>query len=258
MTYQDIRFEHGDGVAVIALNRPEALNSLTQQMRAEIADALGRGAKEARVIVLTGAGRGFCAGQDLGPARRAADVDLEMMMREEYEPILKAMEESPVPILCAVNGPAAGAGANIALAADVVIAARSASFLQAATRIGLMPDFGATWRLPRQVGLPRALGMSLFAEPISAAQAAEWGLIWEVVDDASLSARAGELAARLARGPTRAYREIRMAMRRGLTEDYQSMIDHECRTQGELGRTRDFQEGVVAHGEKRPPRFEGR
>lgn len=258
MPYQEVRYEYGEDVAIVTLNRPDALNSLTQRMRAELADALKRASREARATVLTGAGRGFCAGQDLGPGKRAADLDLELTLREEYAPILDAMEKSATPILCAVNGPAAGAGVNIALAADVVIAARSASFLQAAARIGLMPDVGATWRLPRLVGLPRALGMSLFAEPIPAAQAAEWGMIWEVVDDASLAARAAELATRLARGPTRAYAEIRRAMRKSLVSDFATMFDHECATQGDLGRSRDFQEGVVAHGEKRAPRFEGR
>lgn len=258
MDYQEILYELEGGVARITLNRPEALNGMTAVMRAELRHALARAAADSRVIVLTGAGRGFCSGQDLGATKRASDIDLERLLRDEYEPLLKLIEESPVPILCAVNGPAAGAGANLALACDVVIAARSAYFLQAFARIGLMPDAGGTWRLPRKVGLARAMGMSLFAEPIPAPQAAEWGLIWEVTEDDALPARVNELAARLAAGPTRAYGAIRRAMRRSFENDYQEQLALEAREQGALGASHDFEEGVLAFLEKRKPAFEGR
>ena len=212
MDYREILYSVEDGVARITLNRPQALNGFTAVMRAEIRHALPRAQGESRAIVLTGAGRGFCSGQDLGQAQRASDIDLERLLREEYDPILKMIEASPVPIIAAVNGPAAGAGANLALACDVVIAARSAYFLEAFARIGLLPDAGGTWHLPRQVGLARAMGMCLFAEPIPAPQAAEWGMIWEVTEDDALMTRAGELAARLAKGPTRGFAAIRSAL----------------------------------------------
>lgn len=258
MTYREILFEIADDVARITLNRPDALNSFTSTMRAEIRHALTRATAEARVIVLTGAGRGFCAGQDLGQAKSAADIDLERVLRDEYEPILKLIEDSPVPIICAVNGAAAGAGANIALACDLVIAGRSARFLEAFARIGLMPDAGGTWHLPRKIGLARALGMCLLAEPVTAEQAAEWGLIWEVVDDDALMARVDELAGRLASGPTMAYAAIRKSLRQSFDNSYQEQLTLEAKEQGLLGRSHDFGEGVLAFLEKRKPGFEGK
>ena len=258
MTYEAILYEQDGGVAVITLNRPDNLNGMNTQMRAELAHALRQASREARVCVLTGSGRGFCSGQDLGAAKSAADIDLERVLEDEYQPILAAIEDSEVPIICAVNGPAAGAGANIALACDVVIAARSAYFLEAFARIGSVPDAGGTYHLPRLVGLPRAMGMSLFAEPVPAPQAAEWGMIWEVVDDEQLTARAGELARRLATGPTRAYAAIRKSLRASLANDYATQLKLEAGTQGELGKTRDFAEGVASFLEKRKPAYEGR
>ena len=256
--YQEILFHLESDIATITLNRPEQLNGMTSRMRVEMLDAIRRARKEARVMVLTGAGRGFCSGQDLGSTRTADDVDAAQVLREEYEPILHAIERSEIPVICAVNGPAAGAGANLALACDVVIAARSAYFLEAFARIGLLPDAGGTYHLPRQVGLARAMGMCLFAEPIPAAQAAEWGLIWEVVEDDALTARAGELAGRLAKGPTKAYAAIRRALRQGLANDYHAQLEVEATEQSALGNTRDFKEGVLAFLEKRKPSYEGR
>ncbi len=258
MDYETILYAQAEGVATITLNRPDRMNALTGPMRRELLHALGRGAEEARAVVLTGAGRGFCAGQDLGDAASVADLDLETTLREEYEPLLRAIASAPVPVLAAVNGAAAGAGANLALAADVVIAARSAVFVEAFSRIGLIPDAGGTWLLPRMVGLPRAMGMCLFAEPIDAGRAAEWGLVWEVVDDDQLAQRAAELALRLAKGPTLAHRLAKQALREGLSNDLEGQLALEAKLQGEAGRSRDFLEGVAAFLEKRKPAFEGR
>lgn len=258
MTYETLLYDVAAGVARITLNRPDRLNALNGTMRRELRHAFERAPDEARALVLTGAGRGFCAGQDLGDARSVADLDLEGLLRDEYEPMLRAFVDCPIPTLCAVNGAAAGAGANLALTADVVVAARSAVFIEAFARIGLIPDAGGTWLLPRLVGLPRALGMSLFAEPIPAERAADWGLIWEVTDDGALSHRAAELALRLAAGPTVAYRLTRQAMRAAMGQGYAAQLSLEAELQGEAGRSRDFVEGVMAFLEKRPARFEGR
>ena len=258
MNYQDILFDTANGVATITLNRPHDFNGLTRQMRGELAHAVDRAGKEARAILLTGAGEAFCAAEDLGAGRSAVDVDLEQLARDELGPLLAAMNASDAPIIAAVNGPAAGTGANLALACDIVIAARSATFRQSLTLAGLMPDMGGGFFLPRQIGLPRAMGMALFAEPIPAPQAAEWGLIWEVVDDAGLAARADELATRLASGPTRAYAAIRKTMRAGLSRSFDGHMGEEARLQGDLGRTRDFAEGVAAFLDGRDPEFEGR
>lgn len=257
MNYQAITVHEADGVAVLTMNRPDKLNGMTAQMRAELTHAIGAASKTARALVLTGAGRAFSSGQDLG-GDKPADLDLARVLCEEYAPLLRAIEDSEIPIIAAVNGPAAGAAANIALSCDVVIAARSAYFLQAFARIGLMPDAGGTWMLPRLAGLPRAMGMSLFAEPVPAAQAAEWGMIWEVVEDDALTDRAAELAHRLAKGPTRAYAAIRKALREGLGAPYAAQLDREAEMQAELGRSRDFAEGVTAFLEKRPADYKGR
>lgn len=258
MTYETILYAVDGGVARITLNRPERMNCLSGPMRRELLHALRRAPQEARALVLTGAGRGFCSGQDLGDAASVADLDLEGTLRDEYEPMLRALYDCPIPTLCAVNGTAAGAGANLALAADVVIAARSAVFIQAFSRIGLIPDAGGTYWLPRMVGMPRAMGMCLFAEPIPAGRAADWGLIWEVVEDDQLAARAADLAARLAAGPTAAYRLAKQALRASGQNGLDDQLALEARLQGEAGRTRDFLEGVTAFVEKREARFEGR
>jgi 2-(1,2-epoxy-1,2-dihydrophenyl)acetyl-CoA isomerase len=258
MRYQTLLYAVADDVATITLNRPDRMNSLNAAMRAELLDVLSRAPREARAVVLTGAGRGFCAGQDLGDTGSIAELNLERVLREEYEPLLKLVYDCPVPVICAVNGAAAGAGANLALAADVVIAARSAVFLEAFARIGLIPDAGGTYWLPRLGGMARAMGMCLFADPIPAEQAARWGLIWEVVDDDQLSARTAELAGRLARGPAVAYRLMKRALRASMSNDLETQLALEAQLQGEAGRTRDFLEGVAAFMEKRPASYEGR
>ncbi len=258
MDYDTLMTSEAEGVAVITLNRPEVMNALNKQMRAELTHAVKDLGARARVLVLTGAGRAFCSGQDLGDGGNAAQIDLERTLREEYEPMLRAIYDAPVPVIAAVNGSAAGAGANLALAADVVIAAQSASFIQAFTRIGLIPDAGGTYFLPRQIGFARAMGTMLFADKISADQAAEQGMIWQAVPDAEFAALWQDRARVLAHGPTIAYRNIRRALRASLSNTLDAQLALEAQLQAEAGKTRDFQEGVLAFLEKRPARFEGR
>jgi 2-(1,2-epoxy-1,2-dihydrophenyl)acetyl-CoA isomerase len=212
MDYQMIEVEVTDGCHVIRLNRPDVMNAMNAQMRTEVLYALREAAGVARVVVLTGTGRAFCSGQDLGDGS-AAELDLERVLRDEYAPMLRAIVECPAPVIAAVNGAAAGAGANLALACDLVIAAESAFFAQAFARIGLIPDAGGTWVLPRTVGLQRAMGAALFAERIGAHQAAEWGMIWEAVPDAVFDAHWRARARVLAEGPTVAFRGIKRALR---------------------------------------------
>lgn len=257
MTYQTLGYDVAGGVATITLNRPEVMNGLNALMRREIVEAIGAAGVEARALVLTGAGRAFCSGQDLGEAQ-AVDPDFGRILREEYEPMLRALKDAPIPTLAAVNGAAAGAGANLALAADVVIAARSAVFVQAFARIGLIPDAGGTWILPRSVGMARAMGAALFAEPVPAETAAAWGMIWQAVPDEDFAATVAARAAQLAAGPTLAYRLTRQAMCEGLSRDLEAQLAVEAALQGEAGRSRDFREGVAAFLEKRPARYEGR
>ena len=258
MGYEAIRYELTEGMAVITLNRPEVMNALNTAMRAEILDALRRAATEARVVVLTGEGRAFCSGQDLADGAASGAFDLQKVLREEYEPMLMAIYDCPLPVISAVNGAAAGAGANLALAADVVIATQSAAFLQAFTRIGLMPDAGGTYWLPRQVGFARAMGAALFADKVTADQAAQWGMIWESVPDAEFAAHWRARAAHLAKGPTAAYGAIKRALREGYGNDLPAQLSLEAELQGQLGRSRDFHEGVTAFLQKRAPVFEGR
>jgi 2-(1,2-epoxy-1,2-dihydrophenyl)acetyl-CoA isomerase len=258
MDYETILFAEEGGVVTLTLNRPEAMNALTGRLRRELMDAFGRSAS-ARAIVLTGAGRGFCAGQDLGDIDfDGAEVDLETPLRDEYEPMLHAIYECPVPTIAAVNGPAAGAGANLALACDVVIAAQSAIFLQAFARIGLIPDAGGTYWLPRQIGFARAMGAVLFAEPVTATQAVEWGMIWEAVPDAEFADRVRARARQLAEGPTATYRLAKEALRRSWGNDVAAQLALEAELQNRAGATADFREGVAAFLEKRPARYQGR
>lgn len=258
MNYQSITLEMTNDVGVLTLNRPDKMNALTTQMRAEIAYGMREAAKDARVIVLTGAGRAFCSGQDLGDGGSAANIDLERTLRDEYGPMLEAIYDCPVPTIAAVNGPAAGAGANLALATDVVIATESAYFLQAFTRIGLMPDAGGTWFLPRQIGSAKAMGMALFADKVTARQADDWGMIWEAVADDGFDAHWRARAAHLAAGPTSAYGAVKKAIRNSFDNTLSDQLEVEAQLQGACGKTRDFQEGVVAFIEKRAAKFEGR
>jgi 2-(1,2-epoxy-1,2-dihydrophenyl)acetyl-CoA isomerase len=262
LSYQCIVFTVEDDIARLTFNRPERLNSFNTQMHGEVRAALGTlGAAGARVLVLTGAGRGFCAGQDLGDravAPGAAPPDLAASIEQYYKPLVLALRALPLPVIAAVNGVAAGAGANIALACDLVIAARSASFVQAFSKLGLVPDSGGTWLLPRLVGNARALGLALLGEKLSAEQAAAWGLIWRCVEDQELSGVVEGLARALAAAPTRGLARTKQAIYGSWTRDLAAQLDVERDFQGELGRSADYAEGVAAFSEKRTPRFTGR
>ena len=258
MSFDTILYALADDVATITLNRPDKMNAMNAVMRQELAQALAQAASEARAVVLTGSGNGFCAGQDLGDVNSFDELDLGATLRDEYEPIIKQIYDFPVPVICAVNGAAAGAGANLALAADIVIAAHSASFLEAFARIGLIPDAGGTYWLPRLVGRARAMGMCLLADKIPAGKALEWGLIWDVVEDDQLQDHAAKMAQRLAKGPTMAYRLIKSALRESDGNDFEAQLSVEATLQAEAGQSRDFREGVMAFLEKRPAVYEGR
>jgi 2-(1,2-epoxy-1,2-dihydrophenyl)acetyl-CoA isomerase len=258
MDYETITRVDRDGMAVITMNRPDVMNALNTQMRAEITHAVTQAGKEARVVVLTGTGRAFCSGQDLGDRANTANLNLERTLRDEYIPMLKAIVDCPVPVIGAVNGTAAGAGANLALVCDVVIATESASFIQAFTRIGLIPDAGGTWALPRTIGLQRAMGAALFAEKIPARQAAEWGMIWEVATDEAFEDVWRGRAMHLASGPTEAFKRVKQVMQASFGNGLEEQLHLEGQLQGQCGKTRDFKEGVLAFLEKRAPVYEGR
>jgi 2-(1,2-epoxy-1,2-dihydrophenyl)acetyl-CoA isomerase len=258
MTYRTLLVNSEARIVSITLNRPEVRNGLNAQMRLDLTHALSHLPEGARVVVLTGAGQSFCSGQDLGDVHAGLGEDVERTLREEYEPMLRALIDCPVPTIAGVNGAAAGAGANLALAADVVIAAESAVFIQAFARIGLIPDAGGTYWLPRLVGQARAMGAALFAEPVTALQAAEWGMIWQAVPDMDFGSEVRACADRIAAGPAVAHALIRRAIRASAANNLEAQLDLEATFQGEAGRSRDFREGVLAFREKRQPRFEGR
>jgi 2-(1,2-epoxy-1,2-dihydrophenyl)acetyl-CoA isomerase len=258
MEYQTIALDITDDIAVLTLDRADKMNALNTQMRAEIADAAREAGKTARVLVITGSGRAFCSGQDLSDRANAANLDMERTLRDEYLPMLKAIYDCPIPTISAVNGAAAGAGANLALAADVVIASQSAYFLQAFTRIGLIPDAGGTYWMTRQMGTAKAMGAALFADKITASQADDWGLIWEAVADDAFDTTWRARAAQLANGPTVAYAHVKQAIRGSWDNSLEEQLAMEGRFQGTCGKTRDFKEGVLAFLEKRPASFEGR
>ena len=259
MAYETIQFKLEAGIARLTLNRPDRLNSFTVQMHEEVADALSK-LEGARVLVLTGAGRGFCAGQDLNDRAVAPgeSVDLGHSVENYYNPLIRRLTALPFPVIARVNGVAAGAGANIALACDIVIAAKSAKFIQSFASIGLIPDSGGTWVLPRLVGQARALGLALTAEPLPAEKAAEWGLIWKAVEDEALDEEVDALASRFASAPTLGLAAIKRMIRQSWGHSLDQELDLQRDAMRELGMSEDYKEGVAAFMEKRAPKFAGR
>jgi 2-(1,2-epoxy-1,2-dihydrophenyl)acetyl-CoA isomerase len=259
-----VNFAVADGIARLTLNRPDRLNSFNVEMHDEVRDALSRVAapqSAARVLVLSGAGRGFCAGQDLGDravAPGGSTVDLGESIELRYKPLVLALRSLPMPVIAAVNGVAAGAGANIALACDLVIAAKSAAFIQSFAKIGLVPDSGGTWLLPRLLGNARAMGLAMLGDKLTADQAVEWGLIWRSVDDAEFPAAVETLARQLADAPTKGLARTKQAIYEGWSRSFGEQLDVERDYQRELGYSADYAEGVAAFTAKRAPRFSGR
>jgi 2-(1,2-epoxy-1,2-dihydrophenyl)acetyl-CoA isomerase len=263
MAYQTILFEVDDGVARLTFNRPERLNSFTAQMHGEVAEALGEIERDVaiRTLLLTGAGRAFCAGQDLADRAVApgdAPVDLGDSVERYYAPLVRRLAGLPKPVVCAVNGVAAGAGANIALACDIVIAAKSAKFIQSFANIGLIPDSGGTWVLPRLIGQARAMGLALTGEPLSAEKAEAWGMIWKCVDDDALDSESLGVARKFAAGPTRGLAATKALIRGSSLKSLDDELDLERDAMRDLGFSDDYREGVAAFLAKRAPAFTGR
>ena len=263
MTFETITYQVEAGIARLTLNRPDRLNSFTDAMHEEIRQAMDalEADANARVLVLSGAGRGFCAGQDLNDrsvSSADAPPDLGASVEKNYKPLVMRLQNLRMPTVCAVNGVAAGAGASLALACDIVIAAKSASFLQAFSKIGLIPDTGGTWFLPQRVGMARAMGLALLAEKLPAEKAAEWGLIWACVEDAELTATVDKIATQFASAPTRALVRTRQAMRASMNNDLETQLDLEGSMMRELGQAHDYREGVAAFMAKRAPAFNGK
>jgi 2-(1,2-epoxy-1,2-dihydrophenyl)acetyl-CoA isomerase len=262
MSYQNILFTLENEVAVITFNRPESLNSFTTEMHAEVREVMKRIQRDPaiRCLVITGAGRGFCAGQDLNDRAVAPGEsmpDLGQSIEKNYNPLVRSIMQLEKPVICAVNGIAAGAGANIALACDIVLAARSAGFIQGFSKIGLIPDSGGTWMLPRMLGRARAMGLVLLNNKLTAEQALQWGLIWQVFDDDALMDETMKLARQLAGQPTRGFGLSKRAINAsgGNSLDQQLALEQEL--QSIAGRSHDYREGVAAFLEKRQPEFLG-
>ncbi|RIJ32716.1 2-(1,2-epoxy-1,2-dihydrophenyl)acetyl-CoA isomerase PaaG [Henriciella mobilis] len=261
MAFETIEYKVAEGVATLTLARPDRLNSFTVQMHEEVRKALdGMVAdKQVRALLITGAGRGFCAGQDLSDRAVAPGeaVDLGHSVEAYYNPLIRCLAGLDIPVICAVNGVAAGAGANLALACDIVLAARSAKFIQSFANIGLIPDTGGTWVLPRLVGQARAMGLALTGMPLPAEKAEEWGMIWKCVEDEDLMKEALALATRFASGPTLGFAATRHAIRGAWLNSLDAELDNERDLMSRLGKSHDYQEGVSAFMQKRTPEFTG-
>lgn len=260
MTYQTIALDIDAGAYRLTLNRPERLNSFNALMHEEVRDALTRIEQDrsARVLLITGAGRGFCAGQDLGDRDvNAGPLDLSRGPEQDYNPLVRRLTTLPLPVICAVNGVAAGAGVNIALACDIVIARKSAKFAQAFSAIGLVPDAGGSWHLPRLVGQARALGFTLLNEQLTAEQAEAAGLIWKAIADDAFEAEVERVLGKLASAPTFGLGAAKQAIRAGWSSTLDDALDRERDLQKQCGLSPDYREGVNAFKEKRAPRFTG-
>ena len=262
MTYETIEFSIAEGVATLRLNRPDKLNSFNDAMHAEVRAALKslKAEPEVRCLLVTGTGRGFCTGQDLSDRKVApgeAPPDLGASLEKRYNPLIRTLRNLDMPVVCAVNGVAAGSGANIALACDIVIAARSASFVQAFCKVGLLPDAGGTWHLPRLVGHARAMGLAMLGEKLSAEQAEAWGLIWKCVDDEALMDEAMTIANHLATQATRGLALTKRAMNASSNNSLDQQLALERDLQKLACRSDDYREGVAAFLEKRTPNFKG-
>ncbi len=262
MNFECILLTEQEGVATLTLNRPERLNSFNAQMHQEMRDALKWVKKNSQIrcLLVTGAGRGFCAGQDL--ADRSFDsgeelIDLGLSLEKNYNPLAETISSFPVPTICAVNGVAAGAGANFALCFDIVIAAKSASFIQAFCKIGLVPDTGGTWTLTHAIGLPRARALALLGDKLSAEQAASWGMIWKCFDDEVFVDEANKLATQLSNQPTKGLSYIKRAFLSAPSNSLSEQLTLEQALQTAAGHTQDYREGVAAFTEKRPAKFKG-
>jgi 2-(1,2-epoxy-1,2-dihydrophenyl)acetyl-CoA isomerase len=263
VSYENILFERSSGVARLTLNRPDKLNSFTAAMHEEIRDALNQISADAglRVLLITGAGRGFCAGQDLGdravvPGGDA--VDLGKTVERYYAPLVRTLRSMALPVVCAVNGVAAGSGANLAFACDIVLAKRSASFLQPFCKLGLLPDTGGTYFLPRLIGTARAMGLAMLGDKLSAEQAAAWGLIWKCIDDDAFEGEIERVLSHLACAPTLGLVRTKLAIYTSLQSTLDQQLQIECEAMRELGFTQDYREGVEAFLNKRSPVFHGR
>jgi 2-(1,2-epoxy-1,2-dihydrophenyl)acetyl-CoA isomerase len=262
MSYESIQYSIDNGIAVLTLNRPDKLNSFTQAMHLEVRAALEQvqADRSVRVLVLTGAGRGFCAGQDLSD--RAVEpgspgVDLGESVEKFYAPLVLTLRSLPMPVICAVNGVAAGAGANLALACDIVLAAKSASFIEAFCKLGLIPDTGGTWHLPRMIGMARATGLAMLGEKLSAEKAEEWGLIWRAVPDEELMNEAMKMATHFAAAPTKGLAFTKKALQASYANTLPQQLQMEADMMRELGYSHDYREGVAAFMAKRPANFKG-
>jgi len=261
--YQTIVLEKTNGVANLTLNRPDRLNSFNVEMHQELQSALDDIATdgETRCLVLTGAGRGFCAGQDLGDRAVSADQaapDLGLSVEKFYNPLIRRLTNLKMPVLCALNGVAAGAGASVVMACDIVIAARAASFILSFAKVGLVPDSGSSWHFARAIGLPRAKAMAMLGNKVSAEQAEQWGLIYQVVDDEKLAESATELATHLAKQPTEALANIKELVHTAFDYSLNEQLERERKAMQHLGRSEDYREGVASFMEKREPNFKGK